>query len=64
MTIRQIMRSRQVICTVPDERARAVLCSLQGPVTPNARRPSYNSTPTATVFIDQAAARCSNAESL
>jgi glucosamine-6-phosphate deaminase len=57
MTIRQIMRSRQIICTVPDLRkAHAVRCSLQGPVTPNCPASILQQHPDCQVYLDEAAA--------
>lgn len=57
MTIRQIMRSRQIICTVPDLRKRhAVQCSLQGPVTPNCPASILQQHPNCHIFLDEAAA--------
>ena len=36
MTVRQILKSKRLICSVPDQRkARAVKAALEGPVTPN-----------------------------
>jgi glucosamine-6-phosphate deaminase len=35
MTIRQILKSREIVCSVPDERkAQAVAAAVEGPITP------------------------------
>jgi glucosamine-6-phosphate deaminase len=57
MTIRQIMRCRQVICTVPDLRkAAAVQCSLEGPVSPDCPASILQQHPDCHFFLDEAAA--------
>lgn len=57
MSIRQIMTSRAIICTVPDERkARAVAAALQGPVSPEVPASILQTHEQATVYLDQPAA--------
>jgi glucosamine-6-phosphate deaminase len=57
MSIRQIMRSRTIICTVPDQRkARAVRDALQGPVTPEVPASILKRHPDCRVFLDRPAA--------
>ncbi len=57
MSIRQIMRSRTIYCSVPDERkAAAVRDTLQGPVTPDVPASILQQHENATLIIDQAAA--------
>jgi glucosamine-6-phosphate deaminase len=57
MTIQQIMRSRQIICTVPDQRkAGAVQRSLEDPVTPDCPASVLQLHPDCTMFLDEAAA--------
>ena len=55
MSIRQIMRSRTILCTVPDQRkAQAVQCSLQGPVSPLCPASILQNHPDCTFFLDEA----------
>ena len=57
MSIKQIMRSAHIICTVPDTRkAAAVKNCLSGPVTPDAPASILQSHPQPHIFLDQAAA--------
>jgi glucosamine-6-phosphate deaminase len=57
MSIRQIMRSRHIVCTVPDERkAAAVRDSLQGPVTNQVPASILQRHPQVDVFLDSPAA--------
>jgi glucosamine-6-phosphate deaminase len=57
MSIRQIMRTRKIYCSVPDERkAAAVRDTLQGPVTPDVPASILREHPDATLIIDEAAA--------
>lgn len=57
MSIRQIMRSRCIVCTVPDLRkAQAVRCSLEGPVTPDCPASILQRHENCHIFLDQAAA--------
>ena len=57
MSIRQILRSRQIICSVPDERkARAVKDCLEGPVGPLHPASILQTHPACTMFLDKASA--------
>jgi glucosamine-6-phosphate deaminase len=57
MSIRQIMKGRSIICTVPDERkAEAVKAAVEGPVTPNVPASILQSHDNATLYLDPPAA--------
>ena len=57
MSIRQIMKSRCIVASVPDQRkAEAVRASLQGPVTPNAPASILQSHPDCTIYLDPSSA--------
>ena len=57
MSVRQIMRARRILCSVPDERkARAVAASLEGPVVPETPASILQQHPDVTVFLDPPAA--------
>ena len=57
MSVRQILKSREVLCIVPDARkARAVRDCLEGPVTPRHPASVLQEHPRATVFLDPPAA--------
>ena len=57
MSIRQIMKSRAILCVVPDARkARAVKACLEGEVSPLHPASILQRHPRATVFVDAAAA--------
>jgi glucosamine-6-phosphate deaminase len=57
MSIRQIMKSRAVICTVPDARkAEAVSRTLEGPVTPEAPASILQEHPDCRIFLDKESA--------
>ena len=57
MSIKQIMKSRSIICTVPDLRkARAVKCALEGPVTNLCPASILQQHQSSFVFLDQDAA--------
>jgi glucosamine-6-phosphate deaminase len=57
MSIRQIMKSRQIIVTVPDERkAEAVKNALEGPVTPDCPASILQQHPNCAIFLDEPAA--------
>jgi glucosamine-6-phosphate deaminase len=57
MSVRQIMKSRSIICTVPDERkAAAAQAALEGDVTPNVPASILQQHERATIYLDQAAA--------
>jgi glucosamine-6-phosphate deaminase len=54
MSIRQILKSKGIICTVPDSRkALAVKNSLQGPVTPNVPGSILQQHPNTHLFLDR-----------
>ena len=57
MSVRQIVKSRAIICTVPDERkAEAVRNAVQGDVTPNVPASILQQHEHCTLFLDQPAA--------
>lgn len=57
MSIRQIMKSSTIVCTVPDGRkAAAVAAAIEGPVTSDVPASILQQHPQATLFLDQAAA--------
>lgn len=57
MSIKQILISKTIICTVPDTRkAQAVQRSVEGPVTVQVPASSLQNHPAATLFLDQPAA--------
>ncbi len=57
MSIRQIMRSQTIICTVPDERkAEAVKNSLTGPIDPTVPASILQQHPDCYIYLDEAAA--------
>lgn len=57
MSIRQIMKSNAIVCTVPDERkAEAVKKSIKGPVTPDLPASILQQHDRATIYLDRAAA--------
>ena len=57
MSIRQIMQSRAIICSVPDRRkAAAVRAALAGPLTPQVPASILQQHPDATIYLDRAAA--------
>ena len=57
MSIRQIMKSASIICTVSDERkAEAIKNATQGPVTPEVPASILQNHPDCQLFLDQAAA--------
>lgn len=54
MSIRQIMKSRSIVCTVPDKRkAPAVAAVVDGPVTPDVPASILQKHPDATLFLDE-----------
>ncbi len=58
MSIRQIMRSAAIVCSVPDERkAKAVAACLGGPVSPQAPASILQQHPAVSIFLDPAAAK-------
>jgi glucosamine-6-phosphate deaminase len=57
MSVRQIMKSRSIICTVPDQRkASAARAALEGAVTPDVPASILQQHERATVYLDHAAA--------
>jgi glucosamine-6-phosphate deaminase len=57
MSVRQILASRAIVCTVPDQRkAEAVRNTVEGPVTPNVPASALQRHANCTLFLDQAAA--------
>ena len=57
MSIRQILKSRKIVCTVPDERkARAVRKSLEGPIDPQVPASILRTHGDATLFLDRESA--------
>ncbi|MGA2498673.1 MAG: glucosamine-6-phosphate deaminase [Tepidisphaeraceae bacterium] len=57
MSIRQIMKSRHIVCTVPDERkAEAVRAAIDGPVSPEIPASILQTHPSASVYLDPPAA--------
>jgi glucosamine-6-phosphate deaminase len=57
MSVRQIMKSKSIVCTVPDERkARAVQTSVEGPITPVVPASVLQRHENLTLYVDQAAA--------
>jgi glucosamine-6-phosphate deaminase len=64
MSIRQILRSRRLIVTVPDERkAEAVAAALEGPVTPRCPASILQEHANCSIFLDKPAASRLSAES-
>ena len=57
MSVRQIMASTAIVCTVPDERkARAVQATVEGPITPDLPASILREHPQVTLLLDEAAA--------
>ena len=57
MSVKQIMKSGTIVCTVPDERkAAAVKNATQGPVTPDVPASILQEHPDCRLFLDEAAA--------
>ena len=57
MSVRQIMKSGAIVCTVPDERkADAVRKSVEGPATPDVPASILRRHPRLTLYVDDAAA--------
>jgi glucosamine-6-phosphate deaminase len=58
MSVRQILKSQAIVCTVPDERkSQAVKASLTGPVTPQVPASILQTHPDARFFLDENSAR-------
>jgi glucosamine-6-phosphate deaminase len=57
MSIKQIMKSKAIICSVPDDRkAKAVQAALEGPVTNRVPASILQQHPRATIYLDRPAA--------
>jgi len=57
MSVRQILKSRAIVCTVPDERkAEAVRASVEGPITPDVPASILQQHANLTLYLDAAAA--------
>jgi glucosamine-6-phosphate deaminase len=57
MSIRQIMKSRTIVCTVPDQRkAEAVRKAIQGPVTPDVPASILQQHANVTIYLDRQSA--------
>jgi glucosamine-6-phosphate deaminase len=57
MSIRQILKTRSIVCTVPEERkAEAVRAALEGPVTPQVPASILQRHPSVTLYLDQESA--------
>ncbi len=57
MSIHQIVQSRAIICSVPDQRkAKAVRAAIEGPVTPDLPASILQQHPQATIYLDGPAA--------
>ncbi len=57
MSVRQIMKSETIICSVPDKRkARAVQACVKGPVTPRAPGSILQRHKQATIYLDRQSA--------
>jgi glucosamine-6-phosphate deaminase len=53
MSVRHILKSQRIICSVPDERkAKAVQGSVEGPVTPNCPGSILQQHPACTIYLD------------
>jgi len=53
MSVVQILKSRHIICTVPDERkAKAVRCTVEGSVNPNCPASALQDHPSVSLFLD------------
>jgi glucosamine-6-phosphate deaminase len=61
MSVRQIMKSNYIVCTVPDDRkAEAVKNTLEGPVTPEVPASILQEHPNCDLFLDKASASQTN----
>jgi len=57
MSVRQILKSREIICVVPDERKAApVKAALEGPVTPDVPASALRGHGNVTIYLDAASA--------
>jgi glucosamine-6-phosphate deaminase len=65
MSVRQIMKSASIICSVPDDRkAEAVRGSVEGPITVDVPASILQSHPAATVYLDPPAASLLNQKAM
>jgi glucosamine-6-phosphate deaminase len=65
MSVRQILKSREIICVVPDERKAApVKAALEGPVTPNLPASALRDHGNVTIYLDAASAALLQPETL
>jgi glucosamine-6-phosphate deaminase len=63
MSVRQILRAREILCTVPDARkAAAVKNSIEGPVDPMFPASILRTHPNTTLFLDRDSAALLSAE--
>jgi glucosamine-6-phosphate deaminase len=54
MSVKQIMKSRHIVCTVPDQRkANAVKGAIEGPVTNQVPASILQQHPNTTIYLDQ-----------
>ena len=57
MSVQQILKSKAIVCTVPDERkAEAVAASVEGPVTPDVPAAILQNHSQTSLYLDRAAA--------
>jgi glucosamine-6-phosphate deaminase len=57
MSIRQIMKSKHIVCSVPDQRkATAVQATVEGPITPQVPASILQQHPQTSLYLDQASA--------
>jgi glucosamine-6-phosphate deaminase len=57
MSIRQILKSREIICVVPDQRKAApVKAALEGPITPDVPASALREHENVTLYLDSASA--------
>jgi glucosamine-6-phosphate deaminase len=65
MSIRQILKSAEIICVVPDARKAApVKAALEGPVTPDMPASALREHPHVTMYLDAASAALLEPETL
>ena len=57
MSIRQILKSKEIVCVVPDARkADAVKATMEGPISPEVPASILRTHPSATLYLDRDAA--------
>jgi len=62
MSIKQIMKAKHIVCTVPDERkAKAVKGAVEGPITPSVPASILQRHEDAMIYLDPPAASLLNA---